>query len=187
MSSEIAEATAPSPVHTPARRHSLSVVLSALLVGALAGFVAARTRSAPAPVEAAAPAPAPLSLEDWLAQAAALAANPDAQDPALQDELVRTLAARPGMRAPVLESYGREPDRHRRAVLRTLLLSAPGEDLAGVGCAMAESADGMRRAAGFELLANLPPSEASFALARRHLFDEPDAEALGGAAPSAWR
>lgn len=139
MSSEMSDTTMPSPVRTPTReragRHSLSVVLGALVLGALGGFAAAAAvaahRRASTAVEPAEMASAtPLSHDDWLAKAAALAGTPDAPDPALHEELARALAASPRLRDPVLERYAREPDRHHRGVLRELLVSAPDPGLA---------------------------------------------------------
>lgn len=184
MISDVANTTASAAARRSGsarpRRYSARAVVGALVIGALAGFAVARSRTAEIAAATAAPAAIP-SFDRWLAKAAVLAAKPGPEDPALHDELARSLAASPTLRAKLLERYGREPERRLRATLRQLLLGAGGEDLGPAALGMATSKDALQRAAGFELIANMRPSSATYALAEQRVLDEPDATALAGA------
>lgn len=167
------------------RRYSWVVVACAATLGVLGGVCAARSWTAPVAAHGALDAAAasarnaPHTPEDWLARAATTAGKLAA--PALQQELTASLAGDPALRKAVIEHYSHEARRAYRVTIKDMLVASRLPNIAALALDLAKRDDSLARAAGFELLASLPPGAESLALARTAIANETDAVALAGA------
>jgi hypothetical protein len=168
----------------PARGTSSATRIMTIALAVIAGFVAGRLQTsarAASPEGNPASAAMRLSVEDWRAKAAALGDGAGPGDPAVRDQLVAALEARPELRSRLLDGYSHENDPHQRGVMRGLFAAIPRDELGVAARTMAESADTIVRTAGFELTSLFEVDETVFAMAHRRVLDEQDPDALAAA------
>lgn len=169
-------------------------MLATAAIGVALGFSAARyagepldrlmgrseTLSPGAPAAQAGTAPQAMPDTVWLERLGRI--KWEAPDNAAVQALSAAVAARPSLRAAVLQRYRQEQPLPAKAGLRQVLVAA-GEspDLIAAALRLAQDADGSARADGFRLLAEFNPREEAYTLARRALVEERDPAALAGA------
>lgn len=154
--------------------------LGAGLVGFLVGMLV--TYATPVPAAPATPPTeqvAPLTLDAWLAAAAAL--DHLRPERGAQDALVRALRTSRSLYDGVLAHYAGQPDRMGRAAIRELLAATRSPSLAGDALVLSKATSPVARGAGFELMAMAEPSDVSFAAAAYGVNTEGNATALAGA------
>lgn len=122
------------------------------------------------------PAAGVMDVEQWLARFEAIDWN--RPDGARLGELQQALGSNSALRNRVLSLYRETSDLQRRGVLRRMLTADASPEVGGYALKMAAGTDVRDRAAGFELLAGLPPTGESTALVKRALESERDAAAL---------
>lgn len=186
-----------SPRETFMRYFPQLAMLASVAVGVVLGFAAARyagvppdrlmgrgeamSQTAPAAQERTA-SQAPQAMPDaaWLDRAGRI--DWEAPDNAAVQALSAAVAARPSLRAAVLQRYRHEQQLLAKAgLLQVLVAGGESPDLIAAALQLAQDADGSARADGFRLLAEFNPREEAYALARRALVEERDPAALAGA------
>lgn len=96
----------------------------------------------------------------------ALATDPSAPDLEALSALNASAIRDVSLRNELMRRYPLEKDERRRFILREALVGSPTPDVVRFAVDLARDGEAARRAEGFELLANLPPSEATYRLAR---------------------
>lgn len=166
-------------------RPSRWMVLLAMAASALVGFVAAHLLERPTAALASrgAGAPhtvtAPRTATAWMSMARRQ--SEPGSDRASDGALAQTLAGDTTLFRAIVDEYGRTDERPFRATLRELIVASARPDLPATGMELTRDVRGLRRGAGFELLARLRPSAETYAMAMRAVVEESDPTALAGA------
>jgi hypothetical protein len=170
------------------RRQSWSVLLG-IVFGATLGFAGARgvdkraaAKGAGLPpllgpgATASAALPQALNVDEWQARLETI--NWERPDGGRLAELQQALVVDSKLREAVLNAYRAKTDPRVRSVLRRMLTADAAPEMIARATEMVKSRDKQDRATGFELMAELPPTNESTALAKRALTEEQDPSVL---------
>lgn len=176
------------------RRFTPSALIGVTTLGVVFGLLAAQSdlsRSVMASVSPALPvkvsqqvhvgtAPAKaMSAEEWAAKLDAINwQNPDA---AVLDALRPALGSNSGLRDKLVQRYRSATDPMAKARMRQAIATIAAPDVVALALTMAKAADAGARADGFGLLAEFPPTEEAYALAKFALTHEAEPHALAAA------